>query len=142
VPEQWAEKWGLLYPFLWGAGSTSNTVWQGPRPTSIPSGILIHPTVWPRYTNVTDRQIVRQTDNGPIAWGEQFSKRSPKNSSTLLWSVIYLFSKFNENPPIAFSLIPLTSRQKDKVANIGQNRALPKVAEVIKLILAVSSPPG
>jgi len=30
------------------------------------SGILIHPTVWPQYTNVTDRQT-GQTDNGPIA---------------------------------------------------------------------------
>jgi len=28
-------------------GSPSNTVWPGPRPTSLPSGILIHPTVWP-----------------------------------------------------------------------------------------------
>jgi len=25
-------------------------------PTSVPSGIMIHPTVWPQYTNVTDRQ--------------------------------------------------------------------------------------
>jgi len=24
--------------------------------------ILIHPTVWPQYTNVTDRQTDRQTD--------------------------------------------------------------------------------
>jgi len=32
---------------LWGgrAGSTSNTMWPGPRPTSLPSGILIHPAV-------------------------------------------------------------------------------------------------
>ena len=37
-------------------GPPSNTVWTGPRPTSIPSGILIHPTAWPQYTNVTDRQ--------------------------------------------------------------------------------------
>jgi len=28
----------------------------GPRATSVPSGILIHPTVWPQYTNVTDGQ--------------------------------------------------------------------------------------
>jgi len=28
-----------------------------------PSGILIHPTVWLQYTNVTDRQT-GQTDNG------------------------------------------------------------------------------
>jgi len=26
----------------------------GPTPTSVPSGILIHPTVWPQYANVTD----------------------------------------------------------------------------------------
>ena len=45
------------------------------------------PIVWPRYTNVTDRQTGqqadrtdKQTDNGPIAQGEPFYKRSPKNS--------------------------------------------------------------
>ena len=58
---------------LWeGAGSPSNTMSAGPRPTSVPSGILIHPTVWPQYTNVTDRQTDRRdrtdrTENGPIA---------------------------------------------------------------------------
>jgi len=45
-----------------GAGSPSNTMWPGPRPMHIPSGILIHTTVWPQYTNVTDRQAY-----GPIA---------------------------------------------------------------------------
>jgi len=34
------------------------------RTTSVPSGILIHPTVWPHYTNVTDRQD--RHDNGPV----------------------------------------------------------------------------
>jgi len=29
-----------------GAGSPSNTMWPGPRPTSLPSGILIRRTVW------------------------------------------------------------------------------------------------
>jgi len=37
-------------PLLRGAGSLSNTVWPGPRPTSVPSGILIHPAVWPQQT--------------------------------------------------------------------------------------------
>ena len=45
-----------------GAGSPSNAMSPGPMPTSVPSGILIHPTGWPQYTNVTDRQ-----NNGPIA---------------------------------------------------------------------------
>jgi len=55
-------------PFLRGraAGSQSNTMWPGPRPTSLPSDIVIHPTVWPQYTIVKDRQADRQ-DSGPIA---------------------------------------------------------------------------
>jgi len=51
---------GLLYPILWGAESPPNTMSPGPKPTSVPSGILIHPTVWPQYTNVM-RQTDRQT---------------------------------------------------------------------------------
>jgi len=42
-----------------GAGSPSNTVWPGPRCTSVPSGILISSTVWPQYANVTDGQTDR-----------------------------------------------------------------------------------
>ena len=33
-----------------GAGSPSNTIPPGPRPTSIPSGISINPAVWPQQT--------------------------------------------------------------------------------------------
>ena len=42
---------GALPPF-WGrgAGSPSNTMSLGSRPTSIPSGVLIHPAVWPQLT--------------------------------------------------------------------------------------------
>jgi len=44
-------------PFPWGRSWVpSNTLSPGPRPTSVPSGILIHPVVWPQYTNVTDSQ--------------------------------------------------------------------------------------
>jgi len=65
-PQQiWAENWGLC-PFRGGgAGSPPNTIWPRPRPTCMPSFILIPPTVWPQCTNVTDR--TGQTDNGPIA---------------------------------------------------------------------------
>ena len=41
-------KLGRLRP-LWGARSASNTRWPGPRPTSIPSGVLIHQAVWAQY---------------------------------------------------------------------------------------------
>jgi len=67
------KNWGCCTaPFRRRAGSPSNTMWPGPRPTCVPSGILIYLTVWSKYTNVTDRQTDRQTDrtgqdNGPIA---------------------------------------------------------------------------
>jgi len=32
------------------AATSSNTTSPGPRSTSVPSGILIHPAVWPQYT--------------------------------------------------------------------------------------------
>ena len=49
---------GALCPFPWG--EPSNTMWHGLRPTCMPSFILIHPTVWPQYTNVTDKKTDRQ----------------------------------------------------------------------------------
>jgi len=57
--KKWDEKWTaeVAVPlFVEGAGFPSNTMWPGQRSTFIPSGIVIYPTVWPKYTNVTDRQ--------------------------------------------------------------------------------------
>ena len=39
-----------------------NTMWPELRPTSMPSFILVHPTVWPQYINVTDRTGQDRTD--------------------------------------------------------------------------------
>ena len=57
-------------PLLGVAGSPCNTMWPGPKPTFVPSGILIHPTVWPHQRCRQDRQTDRP-----------FYKRSPKNGS-------------------------------------------------------------
>jgi len=73
-PQQtWAENWGSGCDPLEGAGSPSNTMWRGPRPTSSLSFTWIHPTVWPQYTNVTDRTDIQTT----VRCGEPFYKRSP-----------------------------------------------------------------
>ena len=57
------------------AGSPSSTMWPVPRPTSMPSFILIHPTVWPQYTNVTDRQDI----------DKQERQRSDSIGRTIFW---------------------------------------------------------
>jgi len=43
-------KVGADEPLLKGAGFRSNTMSTGPKSTSVPSGILIHPAVWPQQT--------------------------------------------------------------------------------------------
>jgi len=54
-------------------------MWPGPRPTCTASGIVIHPTVWPQYTNV-QADSLRQTDNDTIALGNRFTNGRPKSS--------------------------------------------------------------
>jgi len=45
LPHQtWAENWGVVPLYERGVGSPSNTMWPGPRPTCMPSFILIHRT--------------------------------------------------------------------------------------------------
>jgi len=76
----WAENWGLC-PFGGrGAGSPSNTMWPGRRPTCMPSFILIHPTVWPQCTNVTERQTDRQD--------RQTGQRTDSIGRTVLQTVV------------------------------------------------------
>ena len=64
--------------FRFWAGSPSNTVLPGPRPTSMPSFILIHPTFWPQYTNVTDRTgqdtQTWQTDRTERQWSDSIGR--------------------------------------------------------------------
>jgi len=52
----WTQAVGAAVPLsVTGAGSPPNTIWLKPRPTIMPSFILICSTIWPQYINVTDR---------------------------------------------------------------------------------------
>ena len=50
----------------------------------MPSFVLIHPTVWSQYTNVTDRtdRQDRQTDNCLTTYDEPFYEQWPKKTKT------------------------------------------------------------
>ena len=51
-----------------GAGSPSNTMWPGPMPIPVCQvSHFIRPTVWPQYTNITDR--TEQTGQRPDSIG-------------------------------------------------------------------------
>ena len=39
---------GNAVPLSRTAGTPSNTLWPGPRSTSVPSGAFIYPAVWPQ----------------------------------------------------------------------------------------------
>ena len=61
------------------AGSSSNAMWPGSKPTSMSSFILIHPPIF-AIIHQRHRQT-GQTDDGPIAYGEPLYKRSARNAS-------------------------------------------------------------
>ena len=87
-PQQtWVENWGAVPFWGRGAGSPSNTMWPGPRPTCMPTFILIRQTVWSQYTNVTDK-TERQTGQLPDSIGKAFYKWSPKNY--MVWATFLL----------------------------------------------------
>ena len=69
---------GCYASFRGGAGSPSNTMWPGPRPISVPGGNLSHPTVWPQYTNVTDRQERQRSDIATEHRANRFTNGLPK----------------------------------------------------------------
>ena len=63
---------GCCAPFFEGggrAGCPSHIMWLGTRPTSVPSDILIHPTVWPQYTNVTTAGMGQKLRPVPLCGG-------------------------------------------------------------------------
>ena len=74
------------------AGSPSNTMSPGPRPTSVPSSILIHSAVWHNTLTLQTGSQADRTYNGPRAQGELFYIRSHKN--TALWRIIIKFNVF------------------------------------------------
>jgi len=50
---------GCFAHFRGGAAFPPNTTSPRPRPTSVPSGILIHPAVWPQQTWAENRGLCR-----------------------------------------------------------------------------------
>jgi len=55
-------KWGAAVPLsVWGAGLLSNKVSHRPRPTAVPSGVFIHPTIWHNTPTLQTGQTDRTT---------------------------------------------------------------------------------
>jgi len=94
----------------------------GPRPTSVQSGILIHPTIWPQYTNVTDRQTDRQTGQRSRSIGRDVTCNGrPKKS------LVYVCT-----PAIWTTVMQMESTQKtlshsasSKSLYLGRRKPLP-----------------
>ena len=101
------QKYGGLCPFRGvRARSPSNTMWPGPRPTCMPSFILIRPTIWPQCTNVTDSQDRQRSDSigrtvlQTVAqrWSKSVQDRRPKGRIALVTKKQNKFRHPGRNP--------------------------------------------
>jgi len=81
-----------------GAGAPSNTTLPGPRPTSVPSGILIHPAVWSQQTWAED-------------WGGGVPLWRGVAISMWPWPRPYLHAKFHLDPSNRLATIHQRYRQ-------------------------------
>jgi len=68
---------GGCAPLGQGAGSPSNTMSPGPRPTSLQSGILIHSAIWPQQTWAENCGAVVRWGRG-AGPGQKIETLSPK----------------------------------------------------------------
>ena len=113
--------------FRGGAASPSNTMTPGPRPTCLPSGILIHPTVWPQYTNVSDRQDKQdrqdrqQSDSIRRTVLETVAKNELKCAGTILsWlPKLYLGRPFVKRFALCYQTVVLSVLFVLSVWNVG-----------------------
>jgi len=80
---------GAAVPISRGAGSPSNTMWPGPRSTSVPGGVFIHPAVWPQYTwpKIGWGAV-------PFFWGRSWIPIEQK----VAWAEAYLRTKWHLSP--------------------------------------------
>ena len=85
-------KWGLLCP-IWGAGSPSNTMSPGPRPTSVPRGIFGH--------NRHGRKLGR----APLFGGSWVPIKH-----NVAWAEAYLHTKWHLHP--SYRLVTIYERHR------------------------------
>ena len=130
-----AESWGLRPLFGEGAGSTSNTMSLGPKSTCIPSGILIHPAVWPHQT---------WAENWRRALPPPFLVRGKLDPHpTVAWAEAYLHTKWHLDPSNRLGTIHQRDRQTrhtihDNGSDNIRRTAAPKQSAILVSLNGVS----
>jgi len=106
-------KIAVLAFFVWGAMSPSSTMWPEPRPTSVPSGILIRPA------NLAAR---RGPKSGGRCCAPFFGGRGELGLRLTQcgWAEAYLHAKFHLDPSNCLATIHqrYTDRQRDRICNV------------------------
>jgi len=123
-----------VVPFLGrGAGSASNTMSPGPRPTFVPSGILIHPTNWPQQIHGP-----RIGDYAPSGKGELGAHLTECGQGRVLllcqvssWSV----QPFGHNTPTSQTGLTCDSIGRTVLQTIAQKRHFTFIFGVFQLNL-------
>jgi len=119
-------KTGGLCPFEGGGATPSNTTSPGPRFTSVPSGILIHPAVWPQKTWAKNWVGVVCLFFLGVA-GSPSNTKSPEPRPTSIPNGILSIQPYGHNghrPKIVVEAVPLQGRGRH-LTQCRVNRGLP-----------------
>ena len=77
------ERGSNVYAPFAEAGTPSNTMWPGPSLTSMPSAILIRPTVWPHAVHERYRQDRQRSDSIERTVLQTVAPKTARRSSTV-----------------------------------------------------------
>jgi len=118
---------------LWvgGAGSPYNTMSLGPRPTSVPSGILNHETVWPSIVTVAG--ICNSVGGGVLIdipprcqcqclWRVQYAPCIAGQSSVPFPSPPYSSQRTRQPPPLLL-IIRCSTTRRDRRGGRSRDRS-------------------
>ena len=130
-------------------GSPSNTMWPGPRPTSLPSGIVIHPTVWPQLRLSLDSNHTTSSPHSPSpsTTPPDFSTLNPVSKSeihkVLMVSSTFLLS-LTPSTTASYSLVSPLGLVSMALSSTGLSptcHIAPSVSDVITLFRPCVPPP-
>jgi len=108
---------GCCAPFAGGAGFPSNTMWPGPRSTSLPSGVFIHPAIWPQQTWAENWGAVPRL--GGVG--------SPSN--TVTWAEAYLHTNWHLSPSSRLATTDMGQKLRGDCAALGEGELGPHLTQ-------------
>jgi len=124
-----SQKLGALPLWGGGAGFPSNTMWPGPSPTSIQSGILIHPAVWTVWPQQTWADNWELCPFGRDSWISKHDMPTSVRNCILMHPDIWPQQTWAEDYMDAFKMCACKFRKREAAVPLSMGELGPRLTQ-------------